>query len=71
MDENKIRWKTDEGDGVVNNTDGKIEAIGAGSCEIEVYSAKDEDVGDSIEIIVVAPNEAKASDASAEPSDSP
>ena len=71
VDENKIRWEADDEDGVIKLKDGKVEAIGAGSCEIEVYSAKDEDVGDSIEIIVVAPNEAKASDASAEPSDSP
>ena len=71
VDENKIRWEADDEDGVIKLKDGKIEAVGAGSCEIEVYSTKDENVSDSIEIVVFPSNEEKASDVPAEPSDTP
>ena len=58
VDENKVRWQTDDEEHtIIKFRDGKVEAIGAGTCEIEVFSPRDDDVSAAIQITVKAPKQ--------------
>lgn len=57
VDENKVRWESSDTDHkIIRCRDGKITAIGAGTCEIKVFLAENEDVSATIEINVIDPN---------------
>ena len=65
VDENKVRWESgDEEHSIIKCRDGKITAIGAGSCEVEVFLAANEDVSATIEIVVVDPDAPSDKDSS-------
>lgn len=53
VDENKIGWKSSD-PAVATVRDGKVEAVGAGVCEITVYAKQDEDLSDTIQLTVGA-----------------
>ena len=58
VDENKVRWQTDDEEhAIIKFRDGKVEAIGAGTCEIEVFSPRDDDISATIQITVEAPKQ--------------
>ena len=58
VDENKVRWQTDDEEhAIIKFRDGKVEAIGAGTCEIEVFSPKDDEISATIQITVEAPKQ--------------
>ena len=54
VDANKIGWKSSD-PAVATVRDGKVEAVGPGACDITVYSKRDENVCDTIQITVDAP----------------
>ena len=61
VSKDKIHWECDDDDqSVITMRDGKVTPVGAGSCEVKVYSVSDDDVYDTIKVIVTDPRVEKA-----------